>query len=166
MGKIVMIAAISDNFAIGRDNGLLWNISEDLKRFKKMTLGHEVLMGRKTFESILKMNGKPLVGRNNIVVSKTLEDDGKWDNVFVFDDLEAALESVDEGRTLFVIGGGDVYGQMIYRCDLLEITHVRRFVDDTDVFFPDFRHLVGLKFRIVSTVPHEDFDFVTYEVLK
>ena len=105
-----IIVAISDNNAIGRDNALLWHISEDLKFFRRTTLGCPVIMGRKTYESI----GRPLPKRTNIVVSRGSE----------------------APERCFVIGGGQVYAQALDMADRLIVTHVHTVIDDADTFFP------------------------------
>lgn len=144
-----MSAKISIAVAIGRDrehnhvigckNELLWPISDDLKRFKSLTMGHPVIMGRKTFESILARLGKPLPGRINIVLTR----DTTWthEGVEVFPSLE---EAIARGRELdqtevFIGGGTEVYRQALPHVDRLYVTYI----DDEkegDSFFPAFEH--------------------------
>ncbi|MBR5499298.1 MAG: dihydrofolate reductase [Bacteroidales bacterium] len=128
-----IIVAIADNNAIGKDNALLWHISEDLKFFKRTTMGCPVIMGRKTFESI----GRPLPKRTNIVVSRSGYD--APEGVVVVTSLEdafAAVQSSDVERT-FVIGGGQIYAQAMSLADRLIVTHVHTVIEDADTFFPD-----------------------------
>ena len=145
-----IIVAIADNNAIGKDNALLWHISEDLKFFKRTTMGCPVIMGRKTFESI----GRPLPKRLNIVVSR-----GGFnapEGVEVVASLEEAyalaesrllvampgsptVMSSDAGTSApkaFVIGGGQIYAQAMAIADRLTVTHVHTVIEDADTFFP------------------------------
>lgn len=134
MTRISLIVAVARNGVIGRDGGLAWKISDDLKRFREITTGHPVIMGRKTFDSI----GKPLPKRTNIVVSRTM---GETDGVFVARTVEAALDearraaaemNVDE---VFVIGGADLYKKTLPLADRLYLTEVDAQVMG-DVRFP------------------------------
>ena len=126
-----IIVAIADNNAIGKDNALLWHISEDLKFFKRTTMGSPVIMGRKTFESI----GRPLPKRTNIVVTR-----GGFEapeGVVVVSSLEEAFASVPgDVERAFVIGGGQIYAQALSLADRLIVTHVHTVIEDADTFFP------------------------------
>jgi dihydrofolate reductase len=131
--KISMIAAIAEDRGIGKDNQLLFKIREDLKRFKKITLGQPVVMGRKTFESI----GKPLAGRLNIVVTRNK--DYKAKGVLVVHSLKGAVEQAEKKtkQEIFIIGGGEIYKQGIKLADKLYLTIVEgKYKADT--FFPDY----------------------------
>jgi dihydrofolate reductase len=136
--KVVLVAAISrNNRALGNQNKLLWHVPADLKRFKEKTLGHPVIMGRKTFESILGILGKPLPNRQNIVVTRN--PDFHYDGVIVASSLEDALEKVRAlAPTEIHIGGGaDLYRQALPYVDELYLT----LVDDepeADTFFPEY----------------------------
>ena len=128
-----IIVAIADNNAIGKNNALLWHISEDLKFFKRTTSGCPVIMGRKTFESI----GRPLPKRINIVISRGFD---APDGVVVVGSLEEAYSFVenmtpDESRC-FIIGGGQIYAQALPDMDRLIVTHVHTIIEDADTFFP------------------------------
>ena len=127
-----IIVAISDNNAIGRDNQLLWHISEDLKFFKRTTLGCPVIMGRKTFESI----GRALPKRVNIVVSRAYS---TAEEVAVVDSLQAAFKVAEETNLeqCFVIGGGQIYAQALPLVDSLIVTHVHTVIEGADAFFPE-----------------------------
>ncbi|MCQ2135677.1 MAG: dihydrofolate reductase [Bacteroidales bacterium] len=134
MEKII-IAAVADNMAIGKDNDLLWHISDDLKFFKGQTSGNTVIMGRRTFESI----GRPLPKRLNIVLSrggKALEE--KYPGLKVASDLEEAFAAAQEAASqkCFVIGGGTIYKAAFDIADRLVITHVHITREDADTFFP------------------------------
>lgn len=130
--EIVIVAAVAENGVIGRDGDMPWKLSSDLKRFKAITMGKPVVMGRKTFDSI----GKPLPGRPNIVISRS---EALIDGATVTPGLGAALEkaaSLVEGDNLeiCVIGGGEIYRHAMERADRLEITHVEGRVDGDTVF--------------------------------
>jgi dihydrofolate reductase len=126
---VALIAVVASNGAIGRNNRLLVHLPEDLKHFKRTTLGHPVVMGRKTFDAI----GRPLPGRRNIVVTH----DASWrlDGVERADSLDAALASVDPGETVYVIGGGELYAQALPLADELVLTELDPAFDG-DTFFP------------------------------
>ena len=125
---MIAIVAMSPNRVIGADGRIPWHISEDLKFFKRTTLGHAVLMGRKTYESI----GKPLPGRENIVLSRTAEFPG----VRMVRSLDEITEPAD-GRLLYVIGGAELYDALMPRCSELLLTRVAMNVTG-DTFFPAF----------------------------
>jgi dihydrofolate reductase len=132
---IVLLAAVADNGVIGRDNALPWRLSTDLKRFKAITLGKPVVMGRKTYDSI----GKPLPGRSNIVVSRNRE--FAVPGVLVAADLAASLaaargDALRRGAAdIVVIGGTDIFTQCLPLADRLEITHVHA-RPEGDTIFP------------------------------
>lgn len=125
---MIAIVAMSPNRVIGAEGRIPWHISEDLKFFKRTTLGHAVLMGRKTFESI----GKPLPGRENIVLSRTADFPG----VRMVRSLDEVNEPAD-GRLLYVIGGAELYAALLPRCSELLLTRVAMNVTG-DTFFPAF----------------------------
>ena len=129
---ISIIAVISENGAIGSNNGLLWHISEDLKYFKRVTLGHTVIMGRKTWQSIC----RPLSGRRNIVVSSSLL---SLEGAEVFPTIELALRAADADspeEEVFIIGGGEIYNQTLPIANRLYITRVYAPNKEADTFFP------------------------------
>ena len=134
--------AISDNNAIGRDNALLWHISEDLKFFRRMTSGHPVIMGRKTYESI----GRPLPKRTNIVVSRGQSAPegtllaASLEGAFELAESAIRVQSESDGampERCFVIGGGQIYAQAMELADRLVITHVHTVIENADTFFPE-----------------------------
>ncbi|OGD62865.1 hypothetical protein A2160_05770 [Candidatus Beckwithbacteria bacterium RBG_13_42_9] len=130
---ISLIAAISENRALGKNNKLLWRLPEDLQRFKKLTSGHPVIMGRKTFESI----GRPLPNRINIIVSRNK--DLKINGCLVVSSVKEAIQLGKEkdGQEIFVIGGGQIYAEALPFADKLYLTIVKgNFAADT--FFPDY----------------------------
>ncbi len=135
---IVIVAGMAkDSRAIGRENGLLWHVPDDMKRFKQLTLGHPVILGRKTFESILDILGKPLPNRTNIVVSR--QPGYSHPGVTVVDSLEVAIaEAQKEDPGEIHIGGGEeLYRQALPHTSRLHLTFFHD-EKDGDTFFPDF----------------------------
>ncbi len=139
--KISLIAAIaSGNRALGKDNDLIYKIPEDLKRFKKLTEGHTVVMGRKTFESI----GYPLTNRLNIIITHDLN--YSKEGCKVVHSLDEALREVKDDEEVFVIGGGQVYNEAIKIADKLYLTVVEG-NPEADTFFPDFQDFKNVVFE-------------------
>ncbi|MEX0672971.1 MAG: dihydrofolate reductase [Candidatus Paceibacterota bacterium] len=136
--RISAIAAVGERTrVIGKDNQLLWHIPEDLKRFKEITRGHPVIMGRKTFESILSILGKPLPGRTNIVVTR--RNDYDTQGAQIADSIEGALEqaSVLDSDEIFVIGGQQIYEQALPFINRLYLTLVDS-SKEGDTWFPKY----------------------------
>ena len=127
------IVAISENSVIGKNGDLPWRISEDLKWFKKITLGHTLLMGRKTWESL----PGALPKRENWVLSSTIEANNS--KIRVFKKIQDALDAAKD-RTLFIIGGGELYRQTLPLCDELYVSEVHRIIENGDAFFPQFKN--------------------------
>lgn len=133
--KVSLVAAVARNGVIGVGGALAWRISDDLKWFKKVTMGKPVIMGRKTFESI----GKPLPGRDNIVITRSRE--FSVQGVIVARDIDYALSRAEECAAqretdeICIIGGGEIYAQTLARADRIYLTRVDAVVDG-DVFFP------------------------------
>ena len=132
-----LIVAVAENNAIGRHNKLPWHLPEDLKFFKRTTIGKPVIMGRKTFESL----GKPLPGRLNIVLTgdKNL---AIPDGVLLCDDINVAIERLqnESAEECFIIGGGKVFETTMPLIDQMYITRVHTRIPDADTFFPDIDH--------------------------
>lgn len=128
--ELTIIAAASTNNVIGFDNKLIWNIPKDLKRFKELTQGHSVIMGRKTFESL----PSPLPNRRNIVVTRNK--DYSPEGIEVFSSIEDAIDVCREDLQPFIIGGGEIYSQTINLVDKIELTRVYKDYQG-DAFFPD-----------------------------
>ena len=129
--KITLVAAIASNNVIGKENSLPWNIPEDLKRFKQMTSGHTILMGRKTFDSI----GRPLPNRQNIVMTK--DKNFEQEGIKVINDFDEALELIKESNEdVFVIGGSKIYELFEPVANSLAITRILKDFEG-DAFFPD-----------------------------
>ena len=158
--KLVVVAAVARNGVIGRDGGIPWHLREDLARFRALTTGQPVVMGRKTWDS-LPDRFRPLPGRQNVVVTR----DRAWsaDGTERAASLEDALELLDDRETVFVIGGASLYSDALPLADELELTEVD-LEPEGDSFFPDWERGA---FEEMSREPHvsEDgaaFAFVTY----
>lgn len=129
--KITLVAAIASNNVIGKENSLPWNIPEDLKRFKQMTSGHTILMGRKTFDSI----GRPLPNRQNIVMTK--DENFEQEGIKVINDFDEALKLIKKSNEdVFVIGGSKIYELFEPVANSLAITRILKDFEG-DAFFPD-----------------------------
>ncbi|MCX6796867.1 MAG: dihydrofolate reductase [Candidatus Doudnabacteria bacterium] len=142
--KISLIAAVAKNLAIGKDNKLLYYIPSDLKRFKQITSGHVVIMGKKTFES---MDSKPLPNRQNIVIA--LQKDYEAPGCITVHSIDEAFQKAKEieKQEIFVIGGGSIYAQTIKHANKLYITVIDDEPEGADAFFP----------------PYDDFKKITRE---
>ena len=156
-----IIVAISDNNAIGKDNALLWHISDDLKFLRRQTLGWPVIMGRKTFESI----GRALPGRVNIVISRNFN---TGEDVAVTGSLDEAFK-VAESTNLekcYVMGGGQIYNLALSQADRLVVTHVHTVIEDADTFFPPIDPTVWEVSQRSELLTDEEtgytFEFVEY----
>jgi dihydrofolate reductase len=128
---ISIIVAVSEDWGIGKDNELLWHISEDLKRFKRLTTGKTVVMGKKTWESLPK---RPLSGRKNIVLTDVPTENIEG-SVTAYS-IEDALNKCEKGEEIFIIGGGSIYRQFMPVADRLYITHVHKKAP-ADIYFPE-----------------------------
>ena len=126
------IVAVAEDGVIGREGDLPWRLSADLKWFKKITLGHTILMGRKTWESL----PGALPGRQNWVLSRTAE---PQEGMAVFRSMDEVKQALTPTQTLFIIGGGEIYSMALPLCHELYISEVRQKVPDGDVFFPKFK---------------------------
>jgi dihydrofolate reductase len=149
---IALIAALGRDRVIGREGNIPWHLSEDLRRFKRLTTGHPLVMGRKTYTSL----GKPLPNRRNIVLtSQTLP------GVETFRGIDEALHALATENRVFIIGGGSVYAAILPRADELFLTLVDRAVEG-DTFFPPYEHLIGPVFVETAREEHEGYAFVDY----
>jgi len=145
--QLSAIVAMSSNRVIGRDGTLPWHYPEDLKFFKRTTLGHPILMGRATFESI----GRPLPGRQNIVLSTTLPPTEGITIIRDLADLPCACAATDK---IFVIGGARLFETLLPQCSELFLTYIDE-IHEGDVFLPPFEHLFDLADAQSSTPPLE-----------
>mgnify|MGYP000381661355 FL=1 len=126
------IVAVSQNGVIGKNGDLPWRLSGDLKWFRKITMGHTLIMGRKTWDSL----PGALPGRENWVLSRSMK---PTEGIRVFNNFDRVLENAS-GKTLFVIGGGELYRQTLSYCKEIFVTEVLRTVEGGDAFFPPFEH--------------------------
>ena len=160
--EVVIIAAVAEeNRAIGIGNDLPWHIPEDLKRFKRLTRGHPVLMGRRTFESLLHQFGGPLKDRRNVVLT---DSPGEWHSlpdVETYASLEEALAALSDEERVFIGGGASVYEQFLPTADRMELTLVEG-TYEADTYFPPYEHLIGSRYRVEAEEKHPGFRFVTY----
>lgn len=170
--RISIIVAVDKKRGIGRKNALPWYIPEDLKRFRRLTTGHVVIMGRKTFESIINRIGKPLPNRTSIIITRDKNFDiSIYENVAVCYSLDEAVKrakeieaasakaSASQGE-IFIIGGGEVYNQAVNKVDRLYLTYID-YDFDADVFFPDYSDFK----KIVAEEPKQEESEYNYKFL-
>lgn len=131
-----IIVAVCNNNVIGRNNKLLWHISEDLKRFKNITTGHTIIMGRKTFESLK----KPLPNRHHIILTRDKNYKIDSNQVTVVNDIETIMKTYENsGSEIFIIGGGEIYNLFLPYCDKLYLTKVNKDFEG-DTYFPEINY--------------------------
>ncbi len=158
---LTIIVAAAENNAIGKDNDLLWHLPIDFKRFKKLTTGHHIIMGRKTFESLPGM----LPNRTHVIITR--QKDYIQENCIVVNSLEEAITYTSSDTQPFIIGGGEIYKQAMEVADCIEITRVHEAFEEADTFFPEIdlknwklesedKHLKDEKHKF-------DFTFETYK---
>ena len=155
--KIIIIVAIAENNVIGRTNGEMpWHVSEDFQHFKKTTMGYPIVMGRKSFESL----GKPLKGRENIVVTRNYDLNYEYEDLKIFHSLEDAIDYCKSLMTekIFITGGGEIYKQSINIADEMIISYMK-FDAVGEVEFPHFKKD---DWNIVERDEREQFDIVYY----
>ena len=157
---ITIIAAVAENNELGKDNALIWHLSNDLKRFKRLTSGHHIIMGRKTFESF----PKALPNRTNVVITRDLNYTAE--NAVVVHSLEEAFTIAKHDNQPFIIGGGEIYRQSLDLADKIELTRVHHSFE-ADTFFPE---IDLTKWEEISSEEcfkddkHDyDYTFITYE---
>jgi len=156
---ISIIVAIDNNGAIGRRNDIPWHLSDDLKRFKAITMGHTVIMGKNTWDSL---PFKPLKGRRNIVVSTSMN---HTEGCEIVRSIEEAMNIVSQDEVAYIMGGARIYAQTIDKADQLIVTHVDLMVEDADTFFPT----IGKEWKAIeqSEKLHDaisglNYQYVTY----
>lgn len=159
--ELTIIVAAGEDNAIGKDNDLIWHLSDDLKRFKLLTSGHHIIMGRKTFESF----PKPLPNRTHIVITRQKNYEVP-NGVIVVNNLEDAIDAAKTDKQPFIIGGGEIYKQSINIADKLELTRVHSTFESADTFFPE---IDLTKWEEVARTTHDAddnhayaFSFITY----
>tara|TARA_R110001592_G_scaffold144484_4_gene367638 strand:- start:6261 stop:6779 length:519 start_codon:yes stop_codon:yes gene_type:complete len=163
--KTSLIVAMAENNCIGKDNQMPWHISEDLKRFKSLTMGHPVIMGRKTFDSILGYLNKPLPERTNIIVSRSGYQ--TQHDALIYDNLGDAITRAkqiahDQNKDeIFIIGGAQIYTQSLGLADQIHLTKVHQSVDG-DAFFPYFDTEEWNESQRIDNAEHEPpYSFIT-----
>lgn len=161
--KLSLLAALSTNNVIGRDNDVPWRLSTDLKRLKAMTMGHHVIMGRKTYESV----GKPLPGRTNVVITR--QEGYAPEGVTVVHSLEEAVRLAGRAgeSEAFILGGAEIYTQAMHRADRMYLTRVHAEVEG-DTWFPDFDDVSEWRLTDAEHFDADEknehpFSFLTYE---
>ncbi|WP_299890142.1 dihydrofolate reductase [uncultured Lacinutrix sp.] len=159
--NLTMIVAAGENNEIGKDNDLIWHLRDDLKRFKALTSGHHIIMGRKTFESF----PKPLPNRTHIVISRQ-KDYQVPEGVIVVNSLEAAIEKAKNDSQPFIIGGGEIYKQAMPLANKIELTRVHS-TFDADTFFPEVDKSIWKEtantFHTKDENHEYEFSFLTFE---
>lgn len=130
--KLSLIVAMAMNRTIGLNNQMPWHLSADLKKFKQITMGHPIIMGRKTFESI----GRPLPGRKNIIISRNSR--YQQQGCLVFNSIESALQDCVANDEVFVIGGATLYKATLAQADRLYITEIQQ-IFEGDTWFPEIK---------------------------
>lgn len=149
--SVSMIAAVGKNLELGKNNDLIWHFKEDMKFFKDTTMGHTVVMGRKTFESL----PKALPGRKNIVISSNAEYQAQGATVVT--SVEEALQIADN-EEVFVIGGGKIYAEFLPYADKLYLTEIDAECEDADTYFPQFNKSEYIK----EIINYYDIDGVEF----
>ncbi|MFK7781288.1 dihydrofolate reductase [Psychroserpens sp.] len=159
--ELTIIVAAGENNAIGKDNDLIWHLSNDLKRFKKLTNGHHIIMGRKTFESF----PKPLPNRIHIVITRQSNYEAP-EGVIVVNSLEDAINKAKSDQQPFIIGGGEIYKQSMAFADKLELTRVHSSFENADTYFPEIDET---QWKEMNRTTHDAdekhehaFSFITY----
>ena len=142
---LTIIAAVAQNYALGKNNDLIWRLPNDLKRFKKITLGHYVIMGRKTFESL----GKPLPNRTTIIISRNI--DYMVPGCITVSSLEEAINAAKADENPYILGGGEIYQQALAYAEILDLTLVHHSFEEADTFFPE------IDFSTWDEIHREDF---------
>lgn len=159
---IIIIAAIGLNNELGKDNDLIWHLPADLKRFKKVTSGHSIIMGRNTFESI----GKPLPNRRSIIITRNTS--YKKEGCDVVHSLEEAINLIKDQKNAFIIGGAQIYKEAIEKqlVDQLDITKVHQNFE-ADVFFPTIEQSVWEEIYEETFLPDDKnqytYSFISYK---
>ncbi|EAP87028.1 dihydrofolate reductase [Croceibacter atlanticus HTCC2559] len=154
-----MIAAAAENNALGKDGDLVWHLPDDFKRFKKLTTGHHIIMGRKTFESF----PKPLPNRTHIVITRNR--DYTKEGCIVVHNLEDALKIAEEDTQPFIIGGGEIYKLALNASEKIELTRVHD-TFEADAFFPEIDlskwELMNEEFHEIDERHSVSFTYLTY----
>lgn len=164
MKTVIIIAAAAKNNALGKSNDLLWHLPDDFKRFKVLTTGYPIIMGRKTFESF----PKPLPNRTHLIITRDKNYTVDYPNCFVVHSLEEALTlSKTYNETVFIIGGGEIYALALKHATKIELTRVHENFD-ADTFFPELDlknwNLIREEYHAKDEKHQYDFTYLTYEL--
>ncbi|MGM0588886.1 MAG: dihydrofolate reductase [Bacteroidota bacterium] len=152
---LASIVAHDPHLVIGKDGTLPWHYSEDLKFFKRTTMGHPIVMGRGVFEEL---DEKPLPGRRNVVLSRTRT----YDQVETYSSWKAAREALSGEEKVFIIGGGEIYRQTMDEIDLLYVTLVHQEYEG-DTFFPEYRDDISSVWTEIDREERDKLTFLTYQ---
>lgn len=156
-----IIVAISDNNVIGKDNKLIWHLPEDLKRFREITTGHTIIMGRKTFESL----GRVLPNRKHIVLTRDKSYQVDNENVEIVNDIERLEEYINPEEENFVIGGAIIYSQLMPKVDKMYITKIHEKFEG-DAYFPVINEEEWKETERYQGIKDDkniyDYEFITY----
>lgn len=155
---VTLIAAAAENNALGKDNQMIWHLPDDFKRFKQLTSGHYVIMGRKTFDSLPGI----LPNRTHVIITR--QNDYTAENCIVVNSVEEALKACPQDEEVFIIGGGEIYKQSMALADKIELTRVHGISPEADAFFPEINLSIWTLKEAVYHPKDEKhkFDF-TYE---
>ncbi len=156
-----IIVAVSDNNVIGKDNKIIWHLPEDLKRFKELTTGHTIIMGRKTFESL----GRVLPNRKHIVITRDTNYNVDNPNVKIVNNIEDIENYIEPDEESFVIGGAIIYRQLMDKVDKMYVTRIHEKFDG-DAYFPIINEQEWEEKEVIKGIKNEknsyDYEFITY----
>lgn len=156
---ITLIAAAAENNALGKDNAMLWHLPDDFKRFKEITTGHHIIMGRKTFESF----PKPLPNRTHVIITR--QKGYAPEGCIVVDSMENAIAACPKEEDIFIIGGGEIYNLGMPFADIIELTRVHESFE-ADAFFPEINRneweLISEEYHPTDEKHKIDFSFQTF----
>lgn len=160
MPKVTLIAAAGENNELGKDNDLVWHLPDDFRRFKQLTTGHYIIMGRKTFETFPQL----LPNRTHVIITR--KKDFAANGAIVVHSLDAALEASKSDPQPFVIGGGEIYKLSLPKADRIELTRVHG-TFDADTYFPEFDEdewkLISSEYHPKDEKHNYDFTYLTYD---
>ena len=160
-----IIVAVAKNNVIGKDNKLIWHLPEDLKRFKALTTGHTIIMGRRTFESL----GRVLPNRKHVILCNDMEMNVENENVEILEDISMLDKYINSEEENFVIGGATIYKLLMPYANKMYITHINEEFDG-DVYFPEISkdewQIVEKEQGIKNEANPFDYEYVTYERIK
>mgnify|MGYP003403690478 CR=1 FL=1 len=157
---ITIIAAAGEDNSLGKDNNLIWHLPDDFKRFKELTSGNYILMGRKTFETF----PKPLPNRKHLIITRQ-ENYQVPENCFVFNNIKSCLEVLSPSDNIWIIGGGEIYKQFMGIADRIELTRIHSEFE-ADTFFPEIEdewQLISEEYHSVDDKHKYDFTYLTYD---